>query len=347
MILCYAWNRLTKTIQCLEAAFLEKNPERLNNPEEVFWIDLANPTQEEEELVLRKIMPVHPLSQEDMTFIRRHPDSGPHFPKVEEFPDYLFVIVNPLTRNYRKGLGQELQGGHEGGVTPTFFTQLSAILTRTTLITHHSESLDCIDQVMAFLGRHRTMVDRGPDYIFHLLLDNTVDEFVPVLDYIDSSLDELELEVLERPSKEIFNRLVRLKREVILLRKTLIYEREILVRLVRGEFDLVETRETAYYRNVYDHLVRFTELIESSRELISDLMQSYLAATSNKLNEVMKALAMISTMILPMSLISGIYGMNFDEMPELRWYIGYPLALLLMLGVGIGTVLFFKWRKWF
>lgn len=347
MILCYAWNRLSKTIQCMEPGFLEKNPERLCNPDEIFWIDLANPTPEEEDLVFRRIRPVHPLSLEDIAYIRRNPDKGPHFPKAEEFPDYLFVIVNPLTRGYRKQLGRESQEGHEGGIIPTCFTQLSAILTKCALITHHYESLDCIDQVMAFLGRHRTMVDRGPDYIFHLLLDNTVDEFVPVLDYIDETLDMMELEVLERPTKALFNQLVRLKREVVLLRKTLIYEREILVRLVRGDYDLVETRETAYYRNVYDHLVRFTELIESSRELITDLMQSYLAASSHKLNEVMKALAMISTTILPMSLIASIYGMNFKFMPELGEVWGYPFALAAMLVAGVGSWLFFRWRKWF
>lgn len=343
MILAYAWNRQTKVIQCLAPEILENHPERLQNPDEVVWIDLANPTKEEEELIFRKVKPIHPLSLEDITRSRREADGLPHFPKVEEFPDYLFVIVNPLTRGYRKSLGES----QERGVTTGFFTQLSAILTSTALITHHYESLDCIDQVMAFLGRHRTMVDRGPDYIFHLILDNTVDEFVPVLDYIDDNMDELELAVLDKPTRDLFARIVRLKREVILLRKTLVYEREILVRLTRGEFDLVETRETVYYRNVYDHLVRFTELIESSRDMLNDMMQSYLAAASNRLNEVMKALAMISTIILPMSLITGIYGMNFEVLPEKEWTLGYPFALLLMLSAGVGALLFFKWRKWF
>lgn len=349
MIYCFAWNRQTKTIQCLEPSLLEKHPERLNSEDEVIWIDLSNPTEEEEQVVFGTIKPIHILSREDMTYLRRHPETGPHFPKVEEFPDYLFVIVNPLARRFRKDLdkAQEVSSAQEAGNPEHYFTQLSAVLTKTVLITHHYEPLDCIQGVMSFLGRHRTIVDRGPDYIFHLLLDNTVDEFVPVLDYIDESLDALELELLEKPTRDLFTRLVRLKREVILLRKTLIYEREILVRLARGEFDLVETRETAYYRNVYDHLVRFTELIESSRELTTDLMQSYLAATSNKMNEIMKALAMISTMILPMTLITGIYGMNFDVLPEKEWTFGYPMALILMLAVGIGSLLIFKWRKWY
>lgn len=342
MIQCFSWNRVSKRVQTLEPSHLEQDPEKFQNPDEVIWIDLTNPTEEEEQLVLRTIRSVHTLSLEDMTYLRRHPQTGPHFPKVEEFPDYLFVIVNPLTRRYREQVGQRSLKADS-----SFFTQLSAILTHNALITHHCEPLDCVDQVMGFLTRHRTVADRGPDYIFHLLLDHTVDEFVPVLDFLDESLDELELEVLEKPSRELFQRLVRLKRQVVLLRKTLIYEREILIRLARGEFQMVDEREAAYYRNVYDHLVRFTELIESSRDLITDLMQSYLAAASNKLNEIMKALAMISTTILPMSLIASIYGMNFDVMPELRQTWGYPFALLAMLAAGGGSWWFFRWRGWF
>jgi magnesium transporter len=156
----------------------------------------------------------------------------------------------------------------------------------------------------------------------------------------------MEAKIVEKPRPVLYRRLQRLKRQIILLRKTLIYEREILVRLSRGEFELIDEREAVYYRNVYDHLVRFTELIESSREMVSDLMQAYLASISNRLNEVMKVLAMISTVVLPMTLIAGIYGMNFDYMPELGWTWGYPFSLFLMLLTAAAALCFFKWKKW-
>ena len=113
-----------------------------------------------------------------------------------------------------------------------------------------------------------------------------------------------------------------------------------------GLVDLVEDREIAYYRNVYDHLVRYTELIEAAREMVSDLGETHLAAVSNRLNEIMKVLAMISTIILPMTLISSIYGMNFKHMPELEWEYGYPMAMGLMLLTAIGAVFLFRWKKW-
>lgn len=344
MIYIYSWNRTTRSIQALDPEALEAHPERLRSEQEVIWIDLSCPTEEEEQRILRRIFPVHALSLEDATHPRRHPGEMPHFPKVEEFPDYLFAIVNPLTREFR-----EKFPGSEDDVAPEGppVTQLSAILTRTTLITHHGVPLECIDTVKAYLGRHRNQVDRGPDYIFHLLLDETVDEFVPILDRVDDLLEDMEMEVVQRPKRRVFRRLMHLKRHIIQLRKTLIYEREILVRLSRGEFDLVDERETVYYRNVFDHLVRFTELIESSRDLASDLLQSWLAANSNRLNEIMKVLTMISTTILPMTLIAGIYGMNFEKLPELKWDLGYPFALGLMFLTGAVTMLLFRWRKWF
>jgi magnesium transporter len=215
------------------------------------------------------------------------------------------------------------------------------------LITHHYEAASCLDHLQQHLARHESQAERGPDYLFHLVLDDTVDQYAPVLDYIDDALDGLELQVVQRPQPVVFLRLLGLKHEIIQLRKTLIYEREVLVRLARGEFELVDEREGVYYRNVYDHLVRFTELIESSREMTSDLMQSYLAAISNKLNEIMKVLTMISTTVLPMTLIAGIYGMNFENLPGKDAWWGFPVSLLLMLLTGLGAMAFFWWKRWF
>jgi magnesium transporter len=143
-------------------------------------------------------------------------------------------------------------------------------------------------------------------------------------------------------------RLLRIKRVVSGLRKTLILEREVLARLIRGEFDLVDEREVVYYRNVYDHLVRYTELIESAREMVSDLMETHLSAVSARLNQVMKVLTMISTIVLPMTLVAGIYGMNFEAnvSPDFKSSWGFPFAIGMMLLLGLGSLLYFRWRKW-
>ena len=304
----------------------------------VIWVDLVDPTPEEEAEVFEKFLPVHPLTLEDIARSKRMADKGAHLPKVEEFHDYLFAIVNPLP----PPVGDPPRRTFDHHSRP----QLSAILTTSILITHHYSALSCVDEAWAYAARHHGSVGRGPDYLFHLILDEMVDEYAPVVEGIADKLDRVESRLFHRPDAQLLTRLLRLKRRVTFMRKTLILEREVLARLTRGEFALVEQREIAYYRNVYDHLVRYTELIESAREMVSDLMQTHLAAASNKLNEVMKLLTMFSAIVLPMSLIAGIYGMNFKAMPELEWPYGYYMALAMMLAIGVVGLVYFRWKRW-
>jgi magnesium transporter len=337
MITAYRWHAENKACERL-------GPEALaGGGGEIIWVDLESPTPEEEAAVFDRFFHVHPLSLEDVTYPRSDPDGPPHLPKAEEFPDYLLVIVNPLNPGVVDGLRAGKEPSDAGGLT----TQLSAVLTGKLLITHHYGPLAGTAELHAYLGRHEAQGGRGPDYLFHIILDATVDQYAPVLDQVEDDLDQIEVDVFTRPSPPLLARLLHLKRTVIGLRKTLVYEREVLARLARGEFDLISHGEAVYYRNVYDHLVRFTELIEGAREMVSDLMQTHLAAASNRLNEIMKVLTMISTVVLPMTLIAGIYGMNFKGwFPELEWPCGYPWALGLMLLSGLASLAFFRWKKW-
>jgi len=300
----------------------------------VCWIDLQAPVNAEIERIYSQFLPVHPLTVEDITRLQREPDEAPHFSKVEEFPDYLFVIANPLEPDRIDAESGCIHG------------QLSSVLTHSILVTHHTGTSVLTKHVQELLQKNPQQASRGPDYLLHLLLDYMVDQYAPTVDTILEDLDEVESIIFQEPSPKNLNRLLTLKRRIVHLRKTLILEREVLARLTRGEFDLVDDREMVYYRNVYDHLVRYAELLETAREMVSDLMQTQLAAVSNRLNGVMKGLATISTIILPMTLISGIYGMNFEHMPEVKWYYGYPMALGLMLLVACVSFFFFRRQKW-
>ena len=314
-------------------------PTNLPSEGSVLWIDLVNPTPEEETRVFQQYFQVHPLTLEDITRPHRLADGGAHLPKVEEFPDYLFAIVNPLPLSKNSSPEQPARSSRNR-------PQLSVVMTHSLLITHHYDALPCVDSVWAFASRHAGCVGRGPDYLFHLILDAMVDEYAPVVDEITGRIDRIETQLFQQPNQSHLTQLLRSKRRISFLRKTLILEREVLARLTRGEFALVEQREIAYYRNVYDHLVRYTELIENAREMVSDLMQTHLAAASNRLNEVMKLLTMFSAIILPMSLIAGIYGMNFKNLPEIDWPYGYYFALGLMALTGLAGFIFFRWKRW-
>jgi magnesium transporter len=339
------WDAANRTVEMIPETALPASHQALK-PEEVMWIDLEQATPEEEARVLKEFLPIHSLSYEDVTRDRRESEGGPHLPKVEEFPDYLFVIVNPLPIQLLVPGPGEQNTQRRFRLNRKSLLQLSAILTSNILVTHHSSPLPCIADCRAYLTRHGEELQRGPDYIFHLILDRIVDEYAPVVERIADRLDRLETRTFSQPTQEVLMRLMRLKRQVSYLRKTLLLEREVLARLIRSEFQLVNTREIAYYRNVYDHLVRYTELIESAREMVSDLMQTHLGAVSNRLNHVMKFLTMISTVVLPMTLIAGVYGMNFENLPEKNWTYGYPFALGLMLLTGAAAVVLFRWKKW-
>jgi magnesium transporter len=344
MLSIYRWNAETKHGDWQEVAALPKQTAADLPANEIWWIDLDDPSEQEEQAVFNHFLPVHSLTLEDITKPRREPDQGSHLPKAEEFRDYLFVIINPMRPDVVEGSTEAAARPLKRGTTNL---QLSAVLTRTVLITHHLSPLDSISEVKQFLQRHADCGARGPDYIFHLVLDAMVDQYAPVVDRVSDDLDALEVRLFNPNARGVLPDLLRLKRCIVSLRKTLILEREVLMRLTRGEFELVDDRERAYYRNVYDHLVRYGELIEAAREMVSDLMQTHLAAMSNRLNQIMKVLAMISTVVLPMTLIAGIYGMNFKHMPELEWTAGYPFALGLMAITALVSITLFKWKKWF
>lgn len=349
MISILHWN---STAKACHIAALDQLPATVNEvaDDDVWWIDLGEPTPEEEERIFGTFFKVHPLTLEDITRPRTTPGQGPHLPKVEEFPDYLFAIVNPLPPGLAEALTVPPKGLPKpppaAVLTRKHRPQLSAVLNHRVLVTHHFIPLECVATARKYIDRHLETARRGPDFLFHNVLDAMVDEYAPVVDRIGARLDRLETRMFESPTPQLLARLLRLKRVVSGLRKTLILEREVLARLIRGEFELVEDREVVYYRNVYDHLVRYTELIESAREMVSDLMETHLSAVSARLNQVMKVLTMISTIVLPMTLVAGIYGMNFEHMPELKWQYGYPMALGIMLLLGVGSLLFFRWRKW-
>ena len=345
MIHVYRWDPSAAACRALGPADLPATHADLAG-DDVLWIDLADPTPEEEDRVFKQFLPVHPLTLEDVRKPRSDPLQGAHFPKVEEFPDYLFVVVNPLPPGvFDPPAGKDLPPPPR--LSKRARPQLSALLTHNALITHHYDPLPAVVGVREHAGRHGETVRRGPDYVFHLILDGTVDEYAPVVERLADRLDALETQMFRRPSPALLHRLIRIKRKVTFLRKTLILEREVLFRLTRGEFRLIDAREIAYYRNVYDHLVRYTELTESAREMVSDLMQTHLSVASNRLSEVMKVLTMISTAVLPMTLVAGIYGMNFRKgMPELDWEYGYPFALGLMAAMAAAALALFRWKRW-
>jgi magnesium transporter len=303
----------------------------------LIWIDMESSTLEEDELVFKKLFPIHRLTLEDISYLRTA-NNKPHLPKIEEYPGYLFVIMNPLCDDFETGKNP-LDIDHAT-------TQLSIFIHSRFLITHHLGKLKCLEEVAAYFERHPLKAHHGTDFLAHMVMDGIIDRYWPLLDSLEERCNQLEEVVFVDPGKSNLQDLIGLKRMINVLRKTLLHEKEIFLRMSRGEFQVIGERRAIYYRDVYDHTVRFVELVENNREMISDLLQAHLSASSNKLNEVMKVLTIISILILPMTVISGIYGMNFENQPEVHWEYGYPMALFLMFCTSFGTYKFFKFARW-
>lgn len=307
----------------------------LPQQEGILWIDLDNPQEAEEETILVSLLDFHPLAIEDC---QRGMDEEGHLPKVEDFGEHLFVIFNPIE--------QITSGVQRGGSLEIRTTQLSAFLSKRILVTHHYKPLKSIAYAAQLCEKNPLTLGRGPDFLFHIIIDDIVDNYTPILDELDGAIDVMESEVFKKPTQRTMVRILGLKKDIMTVRRIATYQREMLSRLSRGEFPLITHEEMAYYRNVYDHLVRMSDLTDSYRDVVGGLLDAYLSVTSNNLNQVMKVLTIISTIFLPLSFITGFFGMNFRFLPGAEWEYGVLAASFFMLAVGIGMLAVFRKKKW-
>jgi len=301
----------------------------------MLWVDLEDPHEAEEETVLVSLFDFHPLSIDDA---QKGREEEGHLPKVEEFNNYLFVIFNPVEGWSKSSLGE----GRDAIKT----SQLSAFLSKRALVTHHYAPLGSITYAMQLCAKNPQTLGRGPDYLFHIIIDEVVDQYTPILDALDDSVDAMEDEVFKKPAQRTMMSILQLKKNIMTIRRVAVYQREMLNRLSRGEFSLITHDEMIYYRNVYDHLVRMTDLADSYRDMVSGLLDAYLSVTSNNLNQVMKLLTIISTVFLPLSVITGFFGMNFKYLPGAEWEYGVLATILFMLAVGLGMLAAFRIKRW-
>ena len=304
-----------------EGVSVELLPELLRDESAVIWVDMESPT-EADERVLLDVFDFHPLTVEDCRENR-------HYPKIEEFPGYLYFIVHGVTAD----------------TNPDRFNtiELDGFLGPNYVITYHHDKFRSINNVKQLLRTSPIVCKRGPAFLLYQILDQVVDYYSPVLDDFDDRVDQLEQEIfgLKRPNNQILSQIQDLKRGVLRLRRISNKQMDILLRMSRGEFALIPEDMRPFYRDVYDHLVRVVDLSESYRDLISGSLEAYLSVVSNRMNEIMKVLTIFSAIMLPLTFIAGVYGMNFDNMPELHSRYGYFGTLFLMAVVAVGMLYFF------
>lgn len=303
---------------------VEQLPELLKDESLTIWVDMEKPTEADDQVLL-DVFKFHPLSVEDCRADRHHP-------KVEEFPDYIYFILHGVTAN--------TDSVHFNTI------EIDGFLGSNFVVTYHHDMFRSINHVKQTVCSSPVACQRGPAYLLYQILDRLVDYYTPVLDDFDERLIQLEDEIfsLKTPDNTILERIQQLKRSILRLRRISGKQLNILYRISHGEFKLIAPEMMPFFRDIHDHLTRIADLSESYRDLIGGALDSYLSVVSNRTNDIMKVLTIFSAIMLPLTFIAGLYGMNFDNIPELHTTYGYFVVLGVMVLVGVGMLMFF-WRK--
>ncbi len=297
--------------------------EALKLPEAIFWLDMEAPDIKEIE-GLGKTFGFHPLTLEDCIKLNQRP-------KLEDYETYIFVVLHFCIFNH-------------GGEMET--KELHIFLGPNYLVTVHEEPIELIKEIYDRCKKDSTIWDRGCDFIFYLTGDSIADSYFPLLDTIGEDIDKLEDAILLSPKKEDLDKIFTLKQDIVFLRKIVSPMREVFNNLSRKDSRLVSEKNNLYFRDVHSLLLMAYEMIDSYRDMVGNVLEVYLSTISNKMSEIMKRLTIIATIFMPLSFITGLFGMNFTRIP-----FGSPLllvgALILTAVLPAGMLLWFYRYKWF
>ncbi len=315
-----------RTLDRIEEAFAYKERDS------VTWINVEGLSDVELIARLGERFGFHKLALEDVVNCGQRP-------KVEPYDDHEFLIL------------RSVQIEHE---TDLIGEQISLFLGRGYVVTFQEIPGDSWEAVRERIRLGRGLIrKRGSDYLAYALIDALIDEFFPVLERYGEEVEKLENELIGRPSPGLLNQIHKIKRDLLMLRRAAWPERDLLNAILRDGSELITAETRVFLRDCYDHVVQAIDVIETYRELAGGMLDVYLSSASNRMNEIMKVLTILSSIFIPLSFIAGVYGMNFDStvsrfnMPELHWVMGYPFALGLMAAVALALILFFKKKGWF
>jgi magnesium transporter len=303
----------------------------LRDPGAVFWVDIQKP-EDEDYAILDEVFGFHPLAIEDS--INRS-----QRPKIESYnhvgdacqQGYFYMVIH----------GAEAPKGARKLKTE----ELDMFVSERYLLTIHDEPMSALSPLLARARTDpRIVLDPGIDLLLHQVLDRLVDQYQPILEDLQDTLDELEEEAMSEPTPSLLTRITMKKRELLNLRRIIGPQREVLAQLTRGEVPFIRESTRIYLRDVLDHLIRAVETIELYRDLVVGVRDIYMSSISNNLNQIMKTLTVISVVALPLTVITSFFGMNFDAIPGLHSRMGFWITFIVMIGV-VASLLIWFWRK--
>lgn len=317
---CLNINSKEFTENCVVADISELRTEDQN----IVWADVSDPTSEDFE-GLAEEFGFHHLSIEDC----RHSHQRP---KVEEYVGYYFIVLYEA----------ELVGANDR----LELRELDIFLGKNYLVTVHSRPIRAIETSKRLWREWTDRSEQGSGLLAYLLIDAVVDDYLPLLDVISERMDDLEDSIFGEFKAEAIEEIFTVKKKLLFMRRAITPLRDVFNTLLRREQPIFAREIHIYFQDVFDHLIRVADTIDTLRDMLSSTMDAYLSVSGNRMNQVMKRLTSISTILMSVTLIAGIYGMNFVFMPELRWRYGYVFAWLSMLGSGLALYVYLRKVKW-
>jgi magnesium transporter len=319
-------------IQYRDADFVENEYDAFNqclpleHREGVTWINVNGISQVQNLEQVGSCFNIHPLVLEDILDIEQRP-------KIEDYEDYLYIVLKTISHTPE---AEEVES-----------EPVSLILGPHYVITFHEGNGDLFapirERLLRGKGRIRKM---GADYLAYAIIDLIVDNYFVALETFSDKVEFLEDEVVIRPNPQTLREVHRFKNDMIMLRKSLWPLREVIARLERRESPLISDQLSIYLKDVYDHTIIAIEEVETYRDILSGMLDIYLSSMSNRLNEIMKVLTIIATIFMPLTFVTGLYGMNFKNMPELRWHYGYYGAVVVMGLIAVAMLWYFRRKNW-
>jgi magnesium transporter len=292
----------------------------------VSWINIDGLHDVELFEKIGKQFGIHSLTLEDCLNTRQRP-------KMDEHGDYLFVVMKML---YVKSDADQIEK-----------EQVSLILGANYIISFQEREGDVFSIIRERIRNGKGRIRKAKsDYLAYAIIDAVVDNYFVVLDGFNEKIDALDLKVIDEPSPEVLQEIYFLKREIVTIRKSVVPLRDVLSRLAKGDPELIDPSTEVYLGDVFDHLLQVIESIDANREILSGLIDLYLSSVSNRTNEIMKVLTIMAAIFIPITFVAGVYGMNFEVIPELKWKYGYAFVWAVIFSITGGMLIYFKRRKW-
>jgi magnesium transporter len=315
--------------RCSEITLAEL-AEALQDEDGIVWLDLNGDSHEEVTAVLLETFQFHPLAIDDTL-------NETHLPKIDDWGRYLYLVLRSVS--YRPDQHR------------VQLPELDIFLGSNYLVTYHEQPMEALEAVWDVCAADERLMQNGPAYLLYRLADGLINEYLNVIEELEDSVEAIEVQVLAHPRPIVQSEIMRLKHIVLQLRRVLSLQREVLNRLSRDPYALINDEERFYFRDVYDHLIRLYDMVDGVRDLIMGTMDVYLSVVNNRMNDIMKTLTLITTLFMPLTFVTGFFGMNFFEptVASLGVWTGrvaFVATLLLMALLPFVMYLWMKRRQW-